>query len=257
MMRSSVSHARTAAGSLILVNPSHPLPQQPPPALMPVDPRHPDILLERRAAQLLQACIHAVKAEGQIVPVSGWRSQAEQQAIWDETWAKEGEAFTRQYVAIPGCSEHQTGLAIDLGLAAPEIDFIRPNFPEDGICGSFRRAAAQYGFVLRYPAGKEAITHIAHEPWHFRFVGIPHSALMTELGLTLEEYLLYLRGFSPANPLQYQSGAYRFLVYCLPPEAPAEAPGAGEYLQCSDDNQGGRIITRWRRAAPWTSGAAI
>ena len=257
MMRSSVSHARTAAGSLILVNPSHPLPQQPPPALTPVDPYHPNILLERRAAQLLQACIHAVKAEGQIVPVSGWRSQAEQQAIWDETWAKEGEDFTRRYVAIPGCSEHQTGLAIDLGLAAPEIDFIRPNFPEDGVCGRFRRAAAQYGFVLRYPAGKEAITHIAHEPWHFRFVGIPHSALMTELGLTLEEYLQYLRGFSPANPLQYQNGAYRFLVYCLPPEAPAEAPGAGEYLQCSDDNQGGRIITRWRRAAPWTSGAAI
>ena len=45
----------------------------------------------------------------------------------------------------------------------------------------------------------------------------------------------------------------------LPPpsEAPEEAPGAGEYLQCSDDNQGGRIITRWRRTAPWASGAAI
>ena len=99
---------------LLLVNAAHPLSQGPLPDLVPVDDAHPDILLERRAAGLLRACIQAVGGRGRIVPVSGWRSQAEQQAIWDDTLRTEGEAFTRQYVALPGCSEHQTGLAIDL-----------------------------------------------------------------------------------------------------------------------------------------------
>lgn len=257
-MRQRMQKPQCRFDPLLLVNAAHPLPKEPWPDLTAVEERFPDVLLERRVAGLLGACIQAVGGQGQIVPVSGWRSQAEQQAIWDDTWAKEGEAFTRQYVAIPGCSEHQTGLAIDLGLAAPEIDFIRPNFPNDGICGQFRRAAAQYGFILRYPAGKEAITHIAHEPWHFRFVGIPHGTLMTDLGLTLEEYLQYLRAFSPSRPLTHQSGPYQFQIYYLPPEAPqAPPPGAGAYQQCSGDNQGGRIITSWRWTGPCSHGARI
>ena len=93
------------------------------------------ILLERQAARLLAACIQAAGGAREIVPVSGWRSQAEQQAIWEDTLQRRGEAFTRQYVAVPGCSEHQTGLAIDLGRAAREIDFIRPDFPGEGGLG--------------------------------------------------------------------------------------------------------------------------
>lgn len=174
---------------LLLVNAAHPMPEGVEPDLTAVDERWPQVLLEREAARLLAACIRVVGGEGQIVPVSGWRSREEQQRIWDDTLAKEGEAFTRQYVARPGCSEHQTGLAIDLGLAAPHIDFIRPNFPDTGVCRAFKEQAGKFGFILRYPAGKEHITGIAHEPWHFRYVGTPHGAIMTKLGLTLEEYL--------------------------------------------------------------------
>ena len=178
----------TAMGPLILVNPTHPLRPQPGPELVPADPHRPGVLLERRCARLLRACVQAVDGGGGIVPVSGWRSQAEQQAIWDDTLEREGEDFTRKYVALPGCSEHQTGLAIDLGEAAEEIDFIRPRFPEDGVCGAFRRAAAGYGFIQRYRREKEAVTTIAEEPWHFRYVGAPHAALMEGNGLCLEEY---------------------------------------------------------------------
>ena len=92
--------------------------------------------------------------------------------------AESGLAFTHKYVAYPGCSEHQTGLAIDLGKAAGHIDFIRPAFPYDGTCGAFRRAAAAYGFIERYQKGKESLTGIAREPWHFRYVGLPHAAIM-------------------------------------------------------------------------------
>ena len=114
--------------------------------------------MERRAARLLAACIQAAGGAREIVPVSGWRSQAEQQAIWEDTLQRRGEAFTRQYVAVPGCSEHQTGLAIDLGENRPEVDFLCPAFPDSGPCGALRRRAADFGFILRYPKGKEAVT---------------------------------------------------------------------------------------------------
>ena len=120
---------QTCQGPLVLIDRAHPLQEGAPPELVPVDRLHPQVLLERRAARLLAACIRSVGGGRTIVPVSGWRSRAEQQAIWDDTRAREGDAFTRQYVALPGCSEHQTGLAIDLGEDVPDLDFIRPSFP--------------------------------------------------------------------------------------------------------------------------------
>jgi D-alanyl-D-alanine dipeptidase/carboxypeptidase len=135
----SIPREQIFQGPLVLVNRAHPLHEKERSALTSVDPHHPDILLESRARQLLSACIQKAGGQREIVPVSGWRSQQEQQRIWDDSMAEHGETFTRQYVALPGCSEHQTGLAIDLGKAAGYIDFIRPAFPYDGVCGRFRR----------------------------------------------------------------------------------------------------------------------
>ena len=234
--------------SLLLVNAAHPIPASTAHLdLVCVDARWPEVQLERRAAGLLNACIQAVGGQDLIVPVSGWRSQREQQAIWDDTLAKEGEDFTRKYVALPGCSEHQTGLAIDLGAAAKEIDFIRPEFPYDGVCGAFRQRAADYGFVLRYPAGKEAVTGIAHEPWHFRYVGVPHARLMTDLGLTLEEYVALLRRDYAQRPLTFQSGSRTFQIqYHSGAACREDVPEAGGYRQVSADNCGGFVVTLWR-----------
>ena len=235
-----------ALGALILVNRSHPLQGIPCPELAAPDPAHPHILMERRAALLLAACIRDAGARGQIVPVSGWRSHKEQQEIWDDTMAKEGEAFTRQYVAFPGCSEHESGLAIDLAQTAPEIDFIRPEFPYDGVCGDFRRRAPRYGFVERYRADKQAITGIAAEPWHFRYVGIPHALLMENRRLCLEEYIDLLRQRELTCTLENGS---RIRVRRL--DAPDlqnwDRPSAGTY-QLSLDNTGGVIVTQWEGA---------
>ena len=156
----SIPREQIFQGPLVLVNRAHPLHEKERSALTSVDPHHPDILLESRARQLLSACIQKAGGQREIVPVSGWRSQQEQQRIWDDSMAEHGETFTRQYVALPGCSEHQTGLAIDLGKAAGYIDFIRPAFPYDGVCGRFRRLAARYGFIERYQRGKEEVTGI-------------------------------------------------------------------------------------------------
>lgn len=178
---------------LTLVNAAHPLEdgdrRKLEEHLMPADEDFPEILMEETAARALRALLRELGAEGQIVPVSGYRTMEEQTQIYEDSLRENGGEFTKKFVALPGCSEHQTGLAIDLGLCKDEIDFICPDFPYEGICQKFRLMAPDYGFVERYPAGKEAVTGIGHEPWHFRYVGRPHARIMTDRGLVLEEYL--------------------------------------------------------------------
>ena len=175
---------------LQLVNPAHPALMIPEDTeLLPAHPDYPDILLEAKAAKALQALLTRLDAFDKIVPVSGFRTMQEQRMIWKQSMKDNGYLFTRQYVALPGCSEHQTGLAIDLAANIPDIDFICPDFPSSGIYGRFRLLAASYGFILRYPAGKEHITKISEEPWHFRYVGVPYAEEITRRGIVLEEYL--------------------------------------------------------------------
>lgn len=175
--------------SLVLVNGRHAYLPDTAQDLIPVHKDYPHILLEREAAGALSRMMERLGGWEFIAPVSGWRSFAEQLEIYEGSLRENGPEFTAKYVAMPGHSEHQTGLAIDLGLRQPEIDFIRPAFPYEGICQKFRELAPAYGFIERYPKGKEHITGIAHEPWHFRYVNTPHSEVMTFQGLTLEEYL--------------------------------------------------------------------
>lgn len=235
------------SGLLILVNAEHPIQHMERPVLAPAVPGS-DILLDTRAAAMLSGLISRLGAAGEIVPVSGWRSAEEQQEIWDGSMRENGAEFTRKYVALPGCSEHQTGLAIDLALRADSIDFIRPEFPYDGICGRFRALAADYGFVERYKSGKEDITGIAAEPWHFRYVGRPHARIMCEMGLCLEEYVEYLRSYPyPERLLEVRGEIY---------EAEVGFAGARDALglpdapyQVSGNNVDGYIYTLWRKPA--------
>lgn len=229
-------------GDLILVNPHHPYHPAPQADLVPVAGS--GVLLERRAAQALEGLMAAI-GDGwrAIVPVSGWRAQEEQQAIWDGSLQENGLAFTRTYVARPGCSEHQTGLAIDLGLNQGEVDFLRPAFPYDGICQAFRDHMARFGFIQRYPAGKEAVTGIGHEPWHFRYVGRPHALRMAARGFaTLEEYLPWLAGFPwAAGGLRDAFGRVGFLPRGA---AAVEVPEAGTWT-LSGNNVDGFFLTEW------------
>lgn len=230
-------------GPLILVNARHPLRDPAQPYLVPPDSRYPQITMERQAARLLSAALQAADPDGAIVPVSGWRSQAQQQAIWDDTMKTEGEIFTRQYVALPGCSEHQTGLAMDLALSAPEIDFIRPHFPEDGVCGRFRQLAARYGFVQRYRRHKEPLTGIAEEPWHFRYVGVPHACLMEENDLCLEEYGDFVRENRPVCRLE--NGQTVQVTYLPCPQEPTDITLPDGRCQISGHNVSGFFLTVW------------
>lgn len=243
MSRMILTQSMTREGTLILVNREHPLRSAHGVELTGVGGQ---VQLERRAAMALEGCIRSVCGQNEIVPVSGWRSAQEQKNIWNDTLSKEGSAFTEQYVARPGCSEHQTGLAIDLGKAAEFIDFIRPDFPKDGVCGAFRRQAARWGFIQRYRAGKQNLTGIAEEPWHFRYVGAPHAAILEENELCLEEYTAFLK----QNPVEVKlSGCMRARVSYIPCKGErTEWDAPDGYVQISGDNCGGFIATVWRWA---------
>ena len=234
-------------GSLILVNGQHRCcSENVESSLIPVHSGS-SVLLERRAAVLLSGLMSGIRGWTKISAVSGWRSREEQREIYDQSMRDNGSAFTEQFVAKPDHSEHQTGLAIDLGRRKAEIDFIRPDFPYSGICRTFREKAVAYGFVERYPKGKEAVTGIAHEPWHFRYVGAPHAAIMTELGLTLEEYHALLKQYPRREkPFLYRTGNQSIEVSYVKAAADTEFEiEDGLPYALSGNNEDGFVLTEW------------
>ncbi|MDO4546140.1 MAG: D-alanyl-D-alanine carboxypeptidase family protein, partial [Bacillota bacterium] len=142
----------------------------------------------------------------------------------------------------------QTGLAIDLGLNQENIDFICPDFPYEGICQKFRTVAARFGFIQRYKEEKEKITGISHEPWHFRYVGSPHSELMERMDMSLEEYVEYLKEF-PYDGKRLCANVMNqdFEVFYVP-EACGYDLDFPEHVvyEVSGNNADGYIVTLWR-----------
>lgn len=205
-------------------------------------PGFPDILLDRAAARALGALLAACAAGKGIVPVSGYRSGREQEELYTTSLKDNGEVFTKQYIAYPGTSEHQTGLAIDVGKAAKEIDFIRPAFPYAGLCQRFRELAPAYGFIERYQAGKEGITGVAQEPWHFRYVGTPHASLIARDGLTLEEYTAALGAYSAGSPRRLPDGTRIYVVPAGEEETVIPLPEQG-CAEISGNNADGFVVT--------------
>lgn len=236
-------------GNLRLVNAQYPCREGERARYFPPDARFPGVRLAPAAGRALRAVWKHILSGDAIVPVSGYRTMAEQTEIYEQSLKENGERFTRQYVALPGRSEHQTGLAIDLGLNREPIDFIRPDFPYDGICEDFRRAAPDFGFIERYAKEKERITGISHEPWHFRYVGQPHARIMTERGLSLEEYITLLQNYRADCrlfcPISRDCAAE---IYYVPAEREANTIRLPEGCACqiSGNNVDGFIVTVWR-----------
>lgn len=137
--------------------------------------------LETRTAHFAELLFTAAKHAGlDLYGISGYRPYARQQELYEN-------AADQNYVAPPGASEHQTGLALDVSCPAIGLDLI-PAFADtkEGIW--LRKNASLYGFILRYPKRKEKITGYAYEPWHIRYVTKPFAIYLTLTGLTLEEY---------------------------------------------------------------------
>lgn len=237
-------------GNLILANAKYPVVPNPQRQFVSLDPNYPKLVLEQKMAVILMQIFRDMGCIKNIMPVSGYRSKEEQSQIYADSLRNYGSDFTRKYVALPGHSEHQTGLAVDLGLKNDPIDFIRPHFPYEGICDVFRQNAPQYGFIQRYQEGKEKITGISPEPWHFRYLGFPHSEIIQNYGFSLEEYTDFLRQFPfEGRHLKTENSGKLFEIYYVPLSGAKQItiPMSKNLIyEVSGNNVDGCIITEWK-----------
>jgi len=113
--------------------------------------------------------------------VSAYRTEAYQRSLYINKLNKSGKVYADNYSARPGHSEHQTGLAVD-------ISCTKVSFENTSEFKWLHNHAHEYGYILRYPKGKEWITGYAYEPWHYRYVGSDAAGIIREEGITYEEY---------------------------------------------------------------------
>ncbi len=142
------------------------------------------------ADQLIAMCndFYNVTFDDNIVVESGYRSKERQQELYDNDLENTGEDAST-LVAKPGHSEHQSGYCVDLGLVGDA------EYDGTGIYSWINENCYKYGFVLRFPESKTEITEIQYEPWHYRYVGVPHAFYMTSGQLCLEEYIELLKSY--------------------------------------------------------------
>ena len=144
--------------------------------------------MRREAADALANMFAKAKQQGiSLLGVSGYRSHATQTALFNYYVKTDGYAKARTYSALPGTSEHETGLSIDVtgGNGQCAADDCFGGTPE---AKWLEAHVAEYGFIIRYPKGKDAITGYKYEPWHIRYVGTKIAKEIMSKGITLEEY---------------------------------------------------------------------
>ncbi|BBH24073.1 D-Ala-D-Ala carboxypeptidase VanY [Paenibacillus baekrokdamisoli] len=157
---------------------------------------------------------------------SGYRDNEKQNELYRQMGA--------DYALPAGYSEHNLGLSLDIGSTkaamskAPEGKWLKKN-------------AWKYGFILRYPDDKTAITGIQSEPWHFRYVGLPHSAIMKEKNFVLEQYLDFLKEKKTIKTV-VDHQTYEISYYPVSKNTTILVPANGRY-EISSDNMGGVIVT--------------
>ena len=143
---------------------------------------------------------------------SAYRSYGYQQALF----AAKSHTFTKNFqsVAMPGASEHQLGLAVDVSVNGRLDTHFAGT--EAGIW--LQNNCDQYGFIIRYPKDKSDTTGIVYEPWHLRYTGIPHSKYMTEHNICLEEYIRHVK---EARVLLYWPDDKHYYKICFHETMPA------------------------------------
>ena len=148
----------------------------------------------------LQAMFDAARAAGRTpLVISSYRTYEDQKAMLvkkyrgfrDQGYShEEAQIEALKWAAYPGYSEHQLGLAIDVGTADSE------KCSKDRVWSWLKEHCAEYGFIWRYSEEKSDITGIANEPWHFRYVGVEAATYIMENNLCLEEYMEQFYGLS-------------------------------------------------------------
>ncbi|PEL79710.1 D-Ala-D-Ala carboxypeptidase VanY [Bacillus wiedmannii] len=189
-----------------------------------------DIYLSKGIAQKFSEMVNDAVKEGvsQFCINSGYRDFDEQSVLYQEMGA--------DYALPAGYSEHNSGLSLDVGSKLTKMD----RAPE----GKWvEKNAWKYGFILRYPPDKTDVTGIQYEPWHIRYVGLPHSTIIQEMDLVLEEYLDYLKEEESVS-VSIDGQKYKISYYPISQNETidVEIPVDAQY-EISGDNIGGVIVT--------------
>lgn len=235
-----VTDEQVTRGNLVLVNKDHPLDQGAVPKDIITLFENKDLMhgyvvldntirLSRSVAEKFGDMVEAAGEDGvnRFMISSGYRDEGEQEQLYREKGS--------DYALPPGYSEHNLGLSMDIGSTQQSID----RSPEGNW---LKEHAWAHGFILRYPEDKTEITGIQYEPWHFRYVGQPHSMIMKELNLTLEEYLDYLKEQSSYRTTVDGKEYEIKYVPVTSKDMEIEIPAGSEY-EISGNNIDGIIVT--------------
>ena len=182
-------YERNEQKNLILVNVENPLPEEYSVKLSEITE---GVMVADRIEEQLVKMVQDAEDDGVYLKiVSGYRTMEEQHQLYadeiqlflDEGYTKmDAENMAKQWVAVPGTSEHQTGLAVD-------INAIEDKSKREEVYIWLAYHAQEYGFIRRYPPDKVDITGIANEPWHYRYVGKKAAIEMKNENKCLEEYI--------------------------------------------------------------------
>ena len=227
-------------GDLLLVNKDHPVPDRldagseavslfsNPELIDGFGVADRSVMLSHRLAEKLRIMIKDAAKDGvtHFMINSGYRTKAQQEELYQMMGA--------QLALPPGYSEHNLGLSMDIGSSQAEM-----NQAAEGAW--LKDHAWKYGFILRYPEDKTKITGIQYEPWHFRYVGLPHSAIMQKNNLVLEQYLEMLKNEKSLSAT-VGSQHYRVFYYPVDGDRTVTVPARGPY-DISGNNQDGVVIT--------------
>ena len=184
------------SGFLWHINQNNTLPQSyVPPALA----EHKGYLLHQAVKDAFEAMLAEMEAQGlhELRIQSAYRSYSRQEVLFGDRVNSHmsnglaraaAEAYASFYIAYPGASEHQAGLAVDVSVNGR----LNRAFADTECYQWLYENCHKFGFIIRYQEFKTYLTGIAFEPWHLRYVGNPHASLMKEMNFCLEEYIQYL-----------------------------------------------------------------
>ena len=181
---------------LVLINKQHPVPEDYAFTLGKIKTIKGEMQCDERIVEELLAMMQAARNEGVNLAIcSPYRDLNRQEVLFNrkiEAYMEKGMSYMDAYslssqaVTVPGASEHQIGLAIDI--VSDTYLSLDEGFAETDAGKWLKEHCSEYGFILRYPKGKEYITSIEFEPWHFRYVGKEAAKIIMEEELCLEEF---------------------------------------------------------------------
>lgn len=179
-------------GNLILVNKDHVLSENyKPDDLVKVNVKFyktatkEERMMRKEAASALEELFNEAENEDiELYGLNGYRSYETQKELYNKDCLTKGRSYAEQYDAKPGCSEHQTGLAMDVTNRTYSVNF---QLTKEGKW--LAKNCYKYGFILRYPVGKENLTGYNYEPWHIRYVGKSAAMDIYTKEIVLEQYL--------------------------------------------------------------------